>query len=269
MLAWAQQSSTRLLDLDSTDEHDRAAHGDRGSAPAPSWPRPPRRSRRPGGRGRRLAAAVTDELALLAMPDARVDIRSAPRSHESEDPEHPRGRAPGRRPGARFPGADEVAFLLAANTGSEPRPLHKGASGGELSRVMLALEVVLAGTTRCPRSCSTRSTPGSAEPRRSRSAAGWPLLARTAQVLVVTHLPQVAAYADRHVLVEKASDGSVTSSGPDDARRRGTRAASSSRMLAGLADSDTALAHARELLEVARSRLVGLLGSSPEKDGAP
>jgi DNA repair protein RecN (Recombination protein N) len=75
-------------------------------------------------------------------------------------------------------------------------------------------------------------------------------LARTAQVLVVTHLPQVAAYADRHVLVEKASDGSVTSSGltvlDGPAREREL-----SRMLAGMTDSDTALAHARELLEVA------------------
>jgi DNA repair protein RecN (Recombination protein N) len=76
-------------------------------------------------------------------------------------------------------------------------------------------------------------------------------LARTAQVLVVTHLPQVAAYADRHVLVEKSDDGSVTSSGlsvlDDESREREL-----SRMLAGLADSDTALAHARELLTVAR-----------------
>ena len=88
-------------------------------------------------------------------------------------------------------------------------------------------------------------------PPRSRSGGDWPQLARTAQVLVVTHLPQVAAYADRHVLVEKSDDGSVTSSGlsvlDDESREREL-----SRMLAGLADSDTALAHARELLTVAR-----------------
>jgi DNA repair protein RecN (Recombination protein N) len=78
------------------------------------------------------------------------------------------------------------------------------------------------------------------------------MLARSAQVLVVTHLPQVAAYADRHVVVEKSSDGSVTTSGltvlDDDERVREL-----SRMLAGQDDSDTALAHAQELLETARS----------------
>ena len=76
-------------------------------------------------------------------------------------------------------------------------------------------------------------------------------LAQDAQVLVVTHLPQVAAYADRHVVVEKSSDGSVTSSGltvlDADEREREL-----SRMLAGLDDSDTALAHARELLDAAQ-----------------
>ena len=74
---------------------------------------------------------------------------------------------------------------------------------------------------------------------------------------MVTHLPQVAAYADRHVVVEKARDGSVTSSGLtvlDDAQREREL----SRMLAGLADSDTALAHARELLEVAQEARRGL-----------
>ena len=74
-------------------------------------------------------------------------------------------------------------------------------------------------------------------------------LARSAQVLVVTHLPQVAAFADRHVVVEKSSDGTVTTSGLtvlDD----GERVRELSRMLAGMEDSDTALAHARELLDV-------------------
>ncbi len=77
-------------------------------------------------------------------------------------------------------------------------------------------------------------------------------LARTAQVLVVTHLPQVAAFADRHIVVAKASDGTVTTSGlrtlAEDEREREL-----SRMLAGLDDSDTALAHARELIETARA----------------
>jgi DNA repair protein RecN (Recombination protein N) len=141
--------------------------------------------------------------------------------------------------------------MLAANTGSEPRPLAKGASGGELSRVMLALEVALAGTSPVPTFVFDEVDAGVGGAAAVEVGRRLAQLARSAQVLVVTHLPQVAAYADRHVVVEKSSDGAVTSSGltvlDDEAREREL-----SRMLAGLADSDTALAHARELLGVAQ-----------------
>jgi DNA repair protein RecN (Recombination protein N) len=148
-------------------------------------------------------------------------------------------------------GVDEVEFLLAANTGSEPRPLNKGASGGELSRVMLALEVALAGTSPVPTFVFDEVDAGVGGTAAVEVGRRLAQLARNAQVLVVTHLPQVAAYADRHVVVEKSHDGSVTSSGltvldPDQRERE------LSRMLAGLTDSDTALAHARELLDVAQ-----------------
>jgi DNA repair protein RecN (Recombination protein N) len=147
---------------------------------------------------------------------------------------------------------DEVELLLAANTGSEPRPLGKGASGGELSRVMLALEVALAGTSPVPTFVFDEVDAGVGGAAAVEVGRRLAQLARTAQVLVVTHLPQVAAYADTHVAVEKSSDGSVTSSGLtvlDDAGREREL----SRMLAGMTESDTALAHARELLEVARA----------------
>jgi DNA repair protein RecN (Recombination protein N) len=188
------------------------------------------------------------------MPDARLDVTLTQHEVAAPASDPPPTGSP-LRVGRRWlrhtaTGADEVEFLLAANPGSEPRPLHKGASGGELSRVMLALEVALAGTSPVPTFVFDEvdaGVGGSAAVEVGRRLAQ---LARTAQVLVVTHLPQVAAYADRHVLVEKASDGSVTSSGltvlDGPAREREL-----SRMLAGMADSDTALAHARELLEVA------------------
>ncbi len=148
-------------------------------------------------------------------------------------------------------GIDEVELLLAANTGSEPRPLAKGASGGELSRVMLALEVVLAGTSPVPTFVFDEVDAGVGGAAAVEVGRRLARLARSAQVLVVTHLPQVAAYADTHVAVRKESDGSVTISGlavlDDSGREREL-----SRMLAGLEDSDTALAHARELLTVAR-----------------
>lgn len=233
VLAWAERSATRLLDLDHTDERIEELRAEqellRGQRDAAAAELSAARTEAAG----RLGEQVTAELALLAMPHARLTVDV--------------------RPGERFTasGADEVELMLAANTGSEPRPLSKGASGGELSRVMLALEVALAGTSPVPTFVFDEVDAGVGGAAAVEVGRRLAELARSAQVLVVTHLPQVAAYADRHVVVEKSSDGSVTSSGLtvlDDAAREREL----SRMMAGLADSDTALAHARELLEVAQ-----------------
>ena len=116
---------------------------------------------------------------------------------------------------------------------------------------MLAVEVALAGTSPVPTFVFDEVDAGVGGEAAVEIGRRLARLAHDAQVLVVTHLPQVAAYADRHVVVEKSSDGTVTSSGltvlDDEQREREL-----SRMLAGLADSDTALAHARELLDVAQ-----------------
>jgi DNA repair protein RecN (Recombination protein N) len=233
VLAWAEESATRLGDLDSTDEHIEQLRAEQHELRARLTESATALTEARTEAAGRLSTEVTAELALLAMPDARVEITVSP-----------------KEPGAS--GADEIAFLLAANTGSELRPLNKGASGGELSRVMLALEVSLAGTSPVPTFVFDEVDAGVGGAAAVEVGRRLAMLARTAQVLVVTHLPQVAAYADRHVLVEKASDGSVTSSGlttlDDEGREREL-----SRMLAGLSDSDTALAHARELLDVAQS----------------
>jgi len=254
VLAWAETSATRLLDLDGTDERIETLRSEQRSLRAELGEVAQTLSSARAEAASRLAAAVTAELSLLAMPDARVEINVTQHVADAPVGDTPPSGSP-LRVGKRWlrhtaSGVDEVEFLLAANTGSEPRPLHKGASGGELSRVMLALEVSLAGTSPVPTFVFDEvdaGVGGSAAVEVGRRLAQ---LARTAQVLVVTHLPQVAAYADRHVLVEKASDGSVTSSGltvlDGPAREREL-----SRMLAGMAESDTALAHARELLEVA------------------
>src|SRR5690606_15058291 len=127
---------------------------------------------------------------------------------------------------------------------------HKGASGGELSRVMLALEVSLAGSGTVPTMVFDEVDAGVGGKAAIEVGKRLAMLARNAQVLVVTHLPQVAAYADRHVVVTKASDGSITTSGLTALDERG-RERELSRMLAGLEESDTARAHARELLEAA------------------
>ena len=140
--------------------------------------------------------------------------------------------------------------FVAANTGADPRPLHKGASGGELSRVMLALEVSLAETSPVPTFVFDEVDAGVGGAAAVEIGRRLAQLAQSAQVLVVTHLPQVAAYADRHVVVHKSSDGSVTTSGLV-ALGEAERERELSRMLAGIEDSDSARAHARELLAAA------------------
>ncbi|WP_137295407.1 DNA repair protein RecN [Nocardioides dongxiaopingii] len=232
VLAWSARAATRLLDLDGTDERIEALTAERDRLRSELGTAAAALSKARTTAARTLEKQVTAELTLLAMPHAVLSIRVTP----TEPAAH---------------GADDVQLLLAANTGSEPRPLSKGASGGELSRVMLAIEVALAGTSPVPTFVFDEVDAGVGGAAAVEVGRRLAELARTAQVLVVTHLPQVAAYADRHVLVQKSSDGSVTSSGLtvlDDAAREREL----SRMLAGLADSDTALAHARELLDVAQ-----------------
>ena len=150
-------------------------------------------------------------------------------------------------------GVDEVELLLAANTGAEPRSLSKGASGGELSRVMLALEVALSGADPVPTMVFDEVDAGVGGRAAVEIGRRLARLAARHQVIVVTHLPQVAAYADTHLVVDKAARGGgvVRSSVrklPDD-----ERIGELARMLAGMDDTDTGRAHAEELLGAARS----------------
>jgi len=153
-------------------------------------------------------------------------------------------------------GAEDVEFLLRPHGGAPARPLAKGASGGELSRVMLSIEVALA----------TAPTSGAVSPPtfvfdevdagiggRAAVEVGRRLadLGRTAQVIVVTHLAQVAAFADRHLVVTK-----TTRKGEDVITETGVRAVQGeerrrelARMLSGEEESDVARRHAAELLE--------------------
>ena len=179
----------------------------------------------------RLAAEVRPELAALAMPHARLEFRVEPA------PMGPRG-------------ADSVTIMLAANPGSDLAPLAKAASGGELSRVRLALEVVVA-QPQVPQTfvfdeidSGVGGTVGIEIGRRLRQ------LARRHQVIVVTHLAQVAAFADTHVVITKASDGAVTSSGLREVTGSG-REIELSRMMSGMVDSESGLEHAHDLLREA------------------
>jgi DNA repair protein RecN (Recombination protein N) len=184
----------------------------------------------------RLGEAIRVELADLAMPSAQVVVAV------EQDDDDAGLEVGGRCLAATEDGLDRVDFRLAAHPGAPLRPLGRAASGGELSRVMLALRVVLAGVDRTPTLVFDEVDAGVG--RRLAQ------LARRHQVLVVTHLPQIAAHADRHFTVEKRSSDGTTSTDVqllDDAGRVGEL----SRMLAGMEGSGLAQAHAEELLAAA------------------
>lgn len=188
--------------------------------------------------GRELSERVSAELSALAMPDAVLEARI-------EDA------------GQLGPyGSDTVELLLQPHQGAPARPLGKGASGGELSRVMLAIEVVLAEVDPVPTFVFDEVDAGVGGKAAVEIGRRLAMLAKHVQVLVVTHLPQVAAFADQHITVIKTSgsggEGGVTASDVrllDDADRVKELA----RMLAGQEDSSSAQAHAQELLEDARA----------------
>jgi DNA repair protein RecN (Recombination protein N) len=245
VLAWAEHSAARLLELDDTDGRvaELAARRDRIRAELAEIAVSLSTARAEAAE--RLAATVTAELASLAMPHAELRVSVSQTEDETGLPVGDRSLA------FSVTGIDDVELLLAANRGAVPRPLGKGASGGELSRVMLAVEVALAATNPVPTFVFDEVDAGVGGKAAVEVGRRLAMLARRAQVLVVTHLPQVAAFADRHVVVVKSSDGTVTTSGLtvlDDAGR----VRELSRMLAGLEDSETALAHAEELLATAR-----------------
>lgn len=202
-----------------------------------------------------LAAAVTAELAGLAMAEADFTVGVLTMPARDDD------NAPLRLPSgvsahAGSDGVDLVEFGFTARRGSlggsqdanSVLPLTKSASGGELSRVMLALEVVLSASAEGTTMVFDEIDAGVGGRAAVQIGRRLGRLARSHQVIVVTHLPQVAAYADTHLVVD--------SSGPASEVRRldsEQRVAELARMLAGLGESDTARAHARELLDAAQA----------------
>jgi len=232
VLAWAKGAAARLVELDGDDDRIASLQGQEADLAA--------RVRELGGQltairqeaAARFDAAVTAELTALAMPHARLNAVVSPLREYGPH------------------GGDDVEIRLAAHPGAPALPLHKGASGGELSRVMLAIEVVFAGADPVPTFVFDEVDAGVGGKAAVEIGRRLARLARLAQVIVVTHLPQVAAFADTHLVVEKAEDGLVVSSGVTRLDDSG-RVRELSRMLAGLEDSEFGRAHAGELLEAA------------------
>lgn len=244
VLEWAEHASKRLLELDGDDDRVADLRAERDSLRAELAELAVVLTVARTEAAERFGAAVGEELTALAMPHARVVITIGSRSDSD-------GLRIGDRHVAFGPlGVDDVEILFAAHAGAEPRPIDKGASGGELSRLMLAIEVVFAGTDPVPTFVFDEVDAGVGGVAAVEVGRRLARLARTAQVLVVTHLPQVAAFADRHLRVVKSDDGRITSSGVVALDPEG-RIRELSRMLAGLEGSATAKAHAVELLATA------------------
>ncbi|MEV5243509.1 DNA repair protein RecN [Streptomyces cinnamoneus] len=249
VLAWAERGAARLTELDGDDDRIGELTAERDALRAELGELAQALTDARTEAAERFAGAVTAELASLAMPHARVTF--AVRQNEVADAGA--GIDVGGRAVAYGPhGADDVELLLASHPGAQPRPIAKGASGGELSRVMLAVEVVFAGSAPVPTYLFDEVDAGVGGKAAVEVGRRLAKLARTAQVVVVTHLPQVAAFADRHLVVEKTHDGAVTRSGVQ-AMEGEDRVRELSRMLAGQEDSELARAHAEELLSAARA----------------
>ena len=233
VLEWAERATGRLAELDGADDRieelrERAAVLDEALDSAAA--RISRARKEAAGRLAKLASA---ELTALAMPHARLEfaVTKAPRGPH---------------------GADRIELVFTANPGSVPGPLGKIASGGELSRVRLALEVVLAGKSPGHTFVFDEVDAGVGGAVGLEIGRRLKRLAADGQVIVVTHLAQVAAFADQHFVIAKSSDGQVTTS---DVTPLGEeeRAAELARMMSGSGESDAGLRHAKELLRIART----------------
>ncbi len=235
VLAWAQDAEERLDRLDVSDEALDKLTAERDAARDALRDLSVRVTAGRTAAAEGFAAEVGRELAGLAMAAARVSF-AVETDLEAPGPE----------------GADEVALLLAAHPGAPARPVHKGASGGELSRVMLAIEVVFAGADPVPVMVFDEVDAGVGGQAAGEIGRRLARLAVEHQVVVVTHLAQVAAFADTHLVVDKNADAGAGVTATDIRAVTGEdRVRELARMLSGLTDSDTGQAHARELLQKA------------------
>lgn len=249
VLEWSRDAAERLAQLDVSEESlaalDRKVAELEAQVVTAAGELTKSRSKAAKG----LAKAVTAELAGLAMANAMFTIGVTPMPARADD------AAPVTMPDgavlhAGHDGVDAVEFGFTAHRGADVLPLAKSASGGELSRVMLALEVVLSASTAGTTMVFDEVDAGVGGRAAVQIGRRLARLARTHQVIVVTHLPQVAAYADAHLVVD-SGDGRAKSSGVKRIEDE-DRVAELARMLAGLGESDSGRAHARELLEAAQ-----------------
>jgi DNA repair protein RecN (Recombination protein N) len=194
----------------------------------------------------KLSESITNELSLLAMPNAKLVVDVIEK--DIEDAKN-----------YSSTGVNEVSFLFTSHNDGKLLSISKGASGGELSRVMLAVEVVLAKNSAIGTYIFDEVDSGVGGKAAVEVGKRLALLAKNSQVIVVTHLAQVASWADNHLVVTKSESGSVTQSNiievTDIERRREI-----ARLLSGQDESISAQEHAGELLEMVAKATAEMIG---------
>ena len=190
----------------------------------------------------KLSELVTSEVRALSMPNAYLQMQVI-----SKDPSIE----------ASFLdyGLDEIEILFCSHQGGKALALNKVASGGELSRIMLALEVVIAGSQNIGTYIFDEVDAGVGGKAAIEIGRRLASLSKKAQVIVITHLPQVAVWADQHLVVKKNEGGSVTQSDVLEVSAN-ERKVEIARMLSGQESSETAQQHAAELLQVVRESMI-------------
>jgi DNA repair protein RecN (Recombination protein N) len=262
VLEWAESGQRRLVELDVSDEALAALAVARDTAAQACAELAADVTAQRVAAAERLATAVTAELAGLAMASSRImiDVRSRPVATGL-----PALSIAGTDVGAGPDGVDDVEILLRSHPDAPALPLGRGASGGELSRVMLAIEVCLAGTDPVPTLVFDEVDAGVGGRAAVEVGRRLAALARDRQVIVVTHLAQVAAFADRHVVIDKpgATDGAGVNRSNVRLVDEQQRLVELARMLAG-SDSVTAREHAAELVaSAAAERASARTGAVP------
>lgn len=265
VLEWERAAAAEVLSLSDADAEIEAGQAELATLREKLAPLAATLHELRGAAADRFAAAVSLELAALAMPRARVRMAVSVR----EDPQGLPAAIDGRQGvWAMTPsGLDDAQITLAASPDAPYRPVAEAASGGELSRIMLAIQVVLSGADPVPTMVFDEIDAGVGGAAAIEVGRRLAQLAAKCQVVVVTHLAQVAAFADRQLVVRRVGDEAVTEScvisvSGDE------RVAEVARMLSGQPDSETALAHARELLALAAGSGEGPLRAALAPDAA-
>lgn len=198
-----------------------------------------------------ISKSIEKELKSLSIPNARFQVGI----DTSEDPQGLSIKIDGKTQKLHFDnyGVDQITFEFSANPGQPLRPISKVASGGEMSRIMLAIELVFSQSVAAKTMIFDEVDAGIGGAAAIEVGKRLKALAKHHQIVVVTHLPQVAAFADKHLKVEKSASGNVTTSSVTELDQK-ARVTEIARMMAGIEESTSALEHARELLEMSNSK---------------